>query len=78
MDQPVGRVLKAEDVRLQGTYHLNFGQSGGVPAATGNAAVGPRVRMIEQHADYAVIEVTCGCGTTSRVRCEYRDAQTNA
>lgn len=78
MDQPLGRVLKAEDVQLQGTYHLTYGQSGGVPAAAANTVAGPQVRMLEQHADYAVIEVTCACGTTSRVRCEYRDTQTNA
>ncbi len=31
----------------------------------------PSVRVAQSHAEYAVIEVTCPCGQTTYVRCDY-------
>lgn len=81
MDKPMGRVLKAEDVKIEGKFHLDIGQPSNRPAASagaGNAvSSSPQASIVEHHADFAVIEVTCGCGAKTRVRCEYRDTKTN-
>jgi hypothetical protein len=78
MEEPLGRVVKADDVKIQGTFHLDIGRPSAAPAKPASAALPPQVRIVEHHADFAVIEVTCGCGTTSRVRCEYQTVSTNS
>lgn len=78
MDKPMGRVLKAEDIKIEGKYHLDIGQPARRPASAAPAvSVSPQVCVVEQHEDFAIIEVTCGCGAKTRVRCEYGDAKIN-
>jgi hypothetical protein len=69
-----GRILKKQDVELQGQYRLDVGQAGSLPAETGS--VPKQARILENHPEYAVIEVTCSCGTKMVLRCEYAGAQT--
>ena len=68
-------VLKASEVRFEGVFHLDLG----VGAASASARTGPgsapaRIRIAENHADYAIVEVICSCGKTTYVRCEYNSA----
>ena len=75
-----GRILKSEHVELEGQYHLDaaraeFSRTG---PAKGAAATPIRVCILENHPEYAVIEVTCSCGTRMALRCEYAGAQTPA
>ncbi len=69
-----GRILKSEDVKLEGQYRLDVGQAGSLPAETDS--VPKQARILENHPEYAVIEVTCSCGTKMVLRCEYTGAQT--
>jgi len=69
------RVLKADDVEVSGIYSLATGRSSS-PALEGGAEVqgSPQARIVEQHPQYAVLEVTCACGQTLQVKCDYSQA----
>ncbi len=73
------KILKGDDVELEGRYHLEFVQDEpirGEPAQTNDAAAAPQAKIIENHADHAVIEVVCPCGAKVNLRCDYADART--
>ena len=72
MEKTAGRILKANEVKLQGQYHLNVTPTAQSPAIASRAIAGaPQVRIVENNADHAVIEITCPCGTQSHIRCDY-------
>lgn len=79
MGHTAGQVLKANNVTMQGQYRLDLGESTAVatpsrasaPAAAPRPVGGPQVRVVENCPDYAVLEVTCGCGEKSLVKCAY-------
>jgi hypothetical protein len=73
------RILKSENIKLEGRFQLDIGQTeSDLPKRTIPASSPPQARMSENHPDYAVIEVTCSCGTTISIRCEYAEAQASA
>lgn len=79
MVKTAGRILKSEDFKLEGRFHLDIEHnSSGMPKETITASSTPKIRMLENHPEYAVIEVTCSCGTKISVRCEYADEQASA
>jgi hypothetical protein len=66
------QILKADEVAFEGPLQLTIDP----PATHGcqkaaSASAGPSVRIAQNHAEYAVIEVTCPCGRTTYVRCDY-------
>jgi hypothetical protein len=79
MVKTAGRILKSEDFMLEGQFRLDIApRSPDLPKQTVAATSAPKLRMLENHPEYAVIEVTCSCGTKISVRCEYADAQVSA
>ncbi len=66
------RILKANEVAFRDPFHLDLDPAAASagPAATSEAA-GPSVRVAQNHPQYAIIEVTCPCGKTTYIRCEY-------
>jgi hypothetical protein len=75
MAQPANRVLKSDDVEVDGRLHLDLG--GAVPPTQNgrNVAVGKQsVRILENQNEYAVMEVTCSCGRKTIIRCDYAGA----
>lgn len=71
--------MKSDDFKLEGQFHLDIAQAGlDSPKQTMPASSAPKIRMLENHPEYAVIEVTCSCGTIISIRCEYADAQVSA
>ena len=75
MPKTTRHVLKADEVALEGPHQLSI-DSAVTPGCTGPrvAAGAPKAHLVESHADHAVIEVTCPCGRTTQVRCEYTAA----
>jgi hypothetical protein len=75
MPKTTRHVLKADEVALEGPLRLGLGPTaapaGSAPRPASTAAT---VRVIQNHSDYAVIEVTCSCGRVTEVRCEYATA----
>ena len=73
------RVLKADEVEVSGTYSLATGLSTR-PGQQDTAEVlgTPQARIIEQHPQYAVLEITCACGQTMQIKCDYSQALTTS
>ncbi|MGB2866157.1 MAG: hypothetical protein WBC05_22680 [Sedimentisphaerales bacterium] len=79
MIRTAGRILKSNDVKLEGQFHLDAAQTGsGLPKQQVAASSAPQVRILENHPEYAVIEVTCSCGTRMSLKCEYAGAAAQA
>jgi len=79
MVKTAGRILKSEDCKLEGQFHLDATQAGlGLRRQKIAASSAPQVRMLENTPEYAVIEITCSCGARISVRCEYADASASA
>jgi hypothetical protein len=76
MIQVAARVLRADTVKVEGRLSLDLTQAHPQPPKANNAAsVKPQVRILENHPDFAVIEITCSCGTKTNLRCEYAAAE---
>jgi len=79
MERTAGRILKSADCKLEGKFHLDIAQVGlDLPKQAVAASSEPKIRMLENKPEYAVIEVTCSCGTTISIRCEYADEPATA
>ncbi len=76
MQRSAGRILKAGDIKLEGQYRLDVSQQGQYIKKDKTAALStPQVRITENHPEFAVIEVTCRCGSKTYLRCDYAAAQ---
>ncbi len=67
-------VLKANTVRFEGTYHLGLTPGDAACEKRPGGSGTSRIRIAENHADYAIVEVLCSCGKTTYVRCDYNSA----
>ncbi|HOK96102.1 MAG TPA: hypothetical protein PK052_00090 [Anaerohalosphaeraceae bacterium] len=74
MQKTAASIVKANDVIVEGRFCLNINQPG-PESESSHRSVLPQVRLLEKNTDYAVIEITCGCGSKIRLRCDY-DATT--
>ena len=78
MEKTARRILKSNNVKLEGRFRLNVGQ--GIPNSANKRNVTsaePQVRIMENHPEFAAMEVTCCCGEKTHIRCEYTDAQSD-
>jgi hypothetical protein len=64
-------ILKGNNVKLEGRFHLDTGEVPGPVKEKEEASATPQVSIVENQPEFAVIEITCSCGTKSYVRCEY-------
>jgi hypothetical protein len=72
MATAAGRILKSNEVKLEGRFLLDTAKAGlDLPKRQVAASSVPQVRILESHEQYAVIEVICSCGTKTSLRCEY-------
>ena len=72
MGKTVGRILRGDDIKVEGTFQLGVMQSGvGSPPAAVVHSVEPGAFVIETNPEFTIIEVTCSCGTKTSVKCEY-------
>ncbi len=72
MKNTAGRILKESDVKLEGQFTLDIVQTE-TSSSRESAAdlVEPQVRIVESQSEFSVIEITCSCGTSMYLRCEY-------
>ncbi|MDI9433642.1 MAG: hypothetical protein QM570_18160 [Planctomycetota bacterium] len=76
MPRMTGRVLKAGQVQWQGAFQLELHPKAGAGSETpSEAAVPAKIRIVENQSQFALFEVTCACGKTLFVRCEYSEPQ---
>lgn len=75
MGKAAGHILKSNNVKLEGQFRLDAGH--GIPGSANERSAtldSAQVRIVENQPEFAVIEVTCGCGAKINIRCEYTDA----
>ena len=71
------RILKADEVEVSGIFSLDRSQPSGLSlqeAPEGGHQGTPQVQIVEQHPQYALLEITCACGQTLQVKCDYEQA----
>lgn len=72
MEKTAARILKGSDIKLEGTFCLDAGQPApAVARDKNNSSVPVQARIVEKQPQYAVIEITCSCGTKTHIKCEY-------
>ena len=68
-------ILKANQVAFDGPLHLGLDPAGRPYGTTAPCdSAGPSARVTQNHPQYAIIEVTCACGKTTYIRCDYAAA----
>lgn len=76
MLKTTGRVLKAGQVQWQGSLRLDVHPKAGSGAEVPSDAAAPaKIRIVENQSQFALFEVTCACGKTMFVRCEYSELE---
>lgn len=73
MAKAAGHILKGDDVKLKGRFRLQ--SSPGPQRVEDTSSPAPQVHIVQSQPEFAVIEVTCSCGTKTSLRCEYAKAQ---
>ena len=79
MPKTACHILKGEDVKLEGQFHLDVTQGGAAiqgPKQNRTTLSAPQVRIVQNHPEFAVLEITCSCGLKTNVKCEYPGPQT--
>ena len=75
MKKGIGRILKGNDVKLEGRLQLAtvpLGQKALPQAARLEKTIAsPTVTILQRHPEFALLEITCRCGTKMCLRCEY-------
>ena len=67
----MGHILRSNQVKLEGQCEVGRIVSGVSAVQEAEAPQIEQVRVVEHHDAYAVLEVTCSCGSKLYVRCEY-------
>lgn len=76
MIKVAARVLRADSVKVEGRLSLDLTQTQPqTPKAKNAVSVKPQVCILENHPDFAVIEITCSCGTKTNLKCEYVEVE---
>jgi len=76
MGKTAGHILKANNIKLEGQFHLDLAQAGPSPTKEKNtASTTSTAHIVESHPEFAVVEVTCSCGTRTYLKCEYTGAE---
>ncbi len=76
MTKAARRIIKKSNVILEGKFTLDIVQpEPDQPKQPGTALVEPQVRIVENQPEFAVIEITCSCGTGMYLKCEYAGAK---
>jgi hypothetical protein len=72
MMQTINRVLKSDEVEIDGMCHLGIGRSAlNTQHGKNTSSVAVKAKILDNNNDYALIELTCSCGKKTLVRCEY-------
>ena len=77
MENATGNIIKSDNVNLEGQFNLNLGQPVSNQTNVSNPAAEPKVVIIENHPEYALMEVTCSCGSKTYIKCQYADGIEN-
>ena len=67
-------VLKLQQIKAEGRCRLPIRIPGSAGPSVVRPAGGsgtPQVKLVENTPEYAILEVTCGCGQSLYIQCQY-------
>ena len=72
MKQTTGKIIKSDQINIEGTYQIGLSQSNQCTHESLNTTLRkPEVKIIENNDGYVVIQVTCSCGQKINLKGEY-------
>ncbi|MBN2588255.1 MAG: hypothetical protein JXA96_00200 [Sedimentisphaerales bacterium] len=72
MKQTTGRILKSDQVNIEGKYKLDVSQANHCsPQSMNTTLKSPQVKIIENNEGFVVIQVICSCGKHINLKGEY-------
>jgi len=72
MKQTTGRILKSNQIHVEGKCQLGLSQAGHSSHENMNTTLQePKVRIIENNEGYVVIQVICSCGEQINLKADY-------
>ena len=76
MAKVAGRILKGDQVRPEGRVQIGVPQTD-VEQTKGadQAKVIQQVRIVENHLEFALIEIICACGARALLKCQYEGVE---
>jgi hypothetical protein len=77
MRKAIGRVLKSDEVRLEGQLSLNLPPEPKHDSKN-NITTAHAARIVESNTDFTIIEVVCSCGAKMYLRCRYSEIDPSA
>lgn len=70
------KILKESEVKVEGQFTLDVMQTEqNSSKKTSTEQVEPQVRILQSEPEFSVIEITCSCGESMNLRCEYTAAK---
>jgi len=78
MQKTTGRILKENEVKVQGQLQLNMKDLKFVPPQGNGTKHNPECKIVEKNQNYALIEVVCACGAKMYLQCDYLNTQPKA
>lgn len=79
MQKAAGRILKSDQVELEGRLQLDLPHVRPDPSKCATVtSVTQQARMVESHPEFVVIEITCSCGRRTYLKCEYANGESPA
>ena len=77
MQATAGRILRSSDVNFEGRFHLDITSAASAGPKTNRApSAAPQARIVQNDAQFALLEITCSCGAKTHVKCQYTAPQT--
>jgi hypothetical protein len=74
MMQTMNRILKSDEVEMDGRCHLDIGHTvSSAQLNRNNSVTAAKAKILDNNSEYALVELTCCCGKKTLVRCEYGD-----
>lgn len=79
MQKTTGRIIKSDQVKLEGRLQLDVPQvQPNLPKGATTAPVTQQAHIVESHPEFAVIEIICSCGRSTYLKCEYTESESPA
>jgi UDP-N-acetylmuramyl pentapeptide synthase len=76
MAKAARHVLKAAEVSLDEPFPLSLDPAAMADCSAARApSTAAGARIVQSRPEYVVIEVTCSCGKTTQIRCDYAQTQ---
>jgi hypothetical protein len=79
MQGTTGRILRSQDVKLEGRLQLELNQGKTsannyhTPTHNGNTTKVPlEVTIVENDPDFTILRIICSCGQQAYIRCEHK------